>query len=82
MSGFEVVKIIREVQETQKHEWLPVIFLSASNEKNDIFDRCRNLVSKESVPYEDMIISISVSIGFVIFNGGKESKIDLVKTQT
>jgi len=38
MNGFEAVKAIRNIQEQQKQEWLPVIFLSASAEDADIED--------------------------------------------
>jgi diguanylate cyclase (GGDEF)-like protein len=36
MNGFEAVKAIRQYQEIQKQEWLPIIFLSASAEETDV----------------------------------------------
>jgi diguanylate cyclase (GGDEF)-like protein len=45
----------------------------------DVFDRCRCIVSAEPVLHEDMIIPITASIGYAIFNGGKEGKMELVK---
>ncbi|QUX95735.1 diguanylate cyclase response regulator [Marinomonas sp. CT5] len=36
VNGFEAVRAIRTIQEEQKQEWLPVIFLSASAEDEDI----------------------------------------------
>lgn len=38
LNGFETVKSIRSIQQQQKQEWLPVIFLSASTEDDDIVD--------------------------------------------
>lgn len=38
MNGFDAVKSIRKIQEQQKQEWLPVIFLSASAEDDDVED--------------------------------------------
>ncbi|WP_219701916.1 GGDEF domain-containing response regulator [Marinomonas lutimaris] len=36
MNGFDAVRSIRKIQEQQHQEWLPVIFLSASAEDDDI----------------------------------------------
>lgn len=36
MNGFDAVRSIRKIQEQQRQEWLPVIFLSASAEDDDI----------------------------------------------
>lgn len=36
LNGFDAVRSIRKIQEQQKQEWLPVIFLSASAEDDDI----------------------------------------------
>ncbi|WP_421852767.1 GGDEF domain-containing response regulator [Marinomonas sp.] len=38
MNGFDAVRSIRKIQEQQKQEWLPVIFLSASAEDDDVED--------------------------------------------
>jgi len=38
MNGFEAVKAIRKAQADQKQEWIPVIFLSASAEEDDVED--------------------------------------------
>ncbi|MBR7889882.1 diguanylate cyclase [Marinomonas sp. A79] len=38
VSGIEAVKAIRSIQESQKQEWLPVIFLSASSEEESIVE--------------------------------------------
>ncbi|TYL47962.1 diguanylate cyclase [Marinomonas sp. IMCC 4694] len=38
LNGFDTVKSIRNIQQQQKQEWLPVIFLSASTEDDDIVD--------------------------------------------
>lgn len=38
LNGFDAVRSIRDVQEQQKQEWLPVIFLSASAEDDDVED--------------------------------------------
>lgn len=38
LNGFEAVKAIRKLQEEQKQEWLPVIFLSANAQDDDIED--------------------------------------------
>lgn len=38
LNGIEAVKKIRTIQETQKQEWLPVIFLSASSEEDSIVE--------------------------------------------
>ncbi|MBJ7539039.1 GGDEF domain-containing response regulator [Marinomonas transparens] len=38
MNGFEAVKAIRKIQQEKKQEWLPVIFLSASAEADDVED--------------------------------------------
>jgi len=36
VNGFEAVKAIRKIQEEQKQEWLPIIFLSANAQDDDI----------------------------------------------
>lgn len=36
MNGFEAVKAIRDIQEREKQEWFPIIFLSASANDNDV----------------------------------------------
>ena len=36
MDGFDAVRSIRKIQEQQNQEWLPVIFLSASAEDDDV----------------------------------------------
>ncbi len=38
LNGFEAVKAIREVQQQNKQEWFPVIFLSASANEKDVED--------------------------------------------
>ena len=38
MNGFDAVRSIRKIQEQQHQEWLPVIFLSASAEDDDVED--------------------------------------------
>ncbi|WP_409419459.1 diguanylate cyclase [Marinomonas sp. RS-M-Aa-14] len=38
INGFDAVKAIRKIQEQKNQEWLPVIFLSASAEDDDIED--------------------------------------------
>lgn len=38
INGFDAVKAMRNIQEQQKQEWIPVIFLSASAEEGDVED--------------------------------------------
>jgi len=45
----------------------------------DAFERCRYVINEKPILYEKMAISLTTSIGFTVYKGGKETKMDLMK---